>query len=268
MRKQVRGVGDNWPKPHGGMSWKEGLDTGSFKGQDCPSWHHKQGKQREGDILCRTSMEPKTWALPALWVGKVWTAAGFLLPPLLQSQLRLSASSPFSTLLPKLLKPKSFILAFHLSLLAGSSLTYIQNLVVPKPFKAATPSHHLALVSCFFLHPPWQPCIPISAQWPGRPVHTSLRSCLSSEGKPQRLLTHSDIESWICISCKKTILISSHHSRLPLLTVLQPHRPLLSQDTCTAWCLCLGSSPPTWPHSLQVPGQMSPLPNTLPVPLI
>ena len=29
VRKQVRGMGDNWPKPHGGMSWKEGLDTGS-----------------------------------------------------------------------------------------------------------------------------------------------------------------------------------------------------------------------------------------------
>lgn len=116
---------------------------------------------------------------------------------------------------------------------------------------------------------PLQPCALISAQWPERPVHTPLRSCLSSEGTLQRLPTHSDTQSRIFICCQKTTLISSCHSRLPFLTVLQPHGPLLSQDLCTGWSLCLSCSPLAWPHSscsrsLQVPGQMSPLSKYLP----
>lgn len=45
-RKQVRGVRDVWPKPHGGMSGREGLDTGSQSRTARPRATSRQAKGR------------------------------------------------------------------------------------------------------------------------------------------------------------------------------------------------------------------------------
>lgn len=69
VRKQVKGVRDTWPKPHGGMSQRKGLDIGSQSRIAPPSIISRTGKGK-GGILCRTGMEPKAWALLALCVGE------------------------------------------------------------------------------------------------------------------------------------------------------------------------------------------------------
>lgn len=247
----------------GGRDWTQAPKAG------LPLPGSQAGRRREGDILSRYGAQNVApgrcsgWGRPELLMVSFPPLKGRLGEPQHSSRKDSSDSRPLCYPVAQ-----AKILCSSLSasfFLVHSSLKYVQNLAVPAPFKATTPSHRFTLDPRFSPHPPLQPCALISAQEPDRPAPTSLRSCLSSEGNPRGSPTHSDRVQKL------------HRPTKERSDFLLPLPPTLAHCASATRASPVSGPlhrlvplpPPTLPHgswsqSLQVPGQMSPLPKSLP----